>query len=130
MIGQVPDGSVVDGGSAGSFGPGAGGPVSFVPPPGPGGTTKLERRNQSLGALPPRPPRNKSYVKAPPRASPVSVKAPEIVVPPLIAFTTRIPLAVVSAPGPVVLWISRPVEPLAVPPLIISRSDGEPSPPR
>jgi hypothetical protein len=58
------------------------------------------------------------------------MNAPGIVVPPLIAFTTRMPLPVVSAPCPVVLWMSMPVELVAVPPLMISRSDGEPSPPR
>ena len=48
----------------------------------------------------------------------------------LVASTTRMPLPVVSAPAPVVLAIFSSELPVAVPPLITSRSEGEPSLPR
>jgi len=48
------------------------------------------------------------------------VKALTAVVPPLIASTTWMPLAEVSAPGPPALAMRKAVLPVAVPPLMTS----------
>jgi hypothetical protein len=58
------------------------------------------------------------------------VNALVAVVPPLMASTTSMPLALVSAPGPPALVMRNAVLPVAVPPLMTSMSEAEPSPPR
>ena len=49
---------------------------------------------------------------------------------PLVASTTSMPLPVVTAPGPPALVIRNDELPLAVPPLMTSLSEGEPSLPK
>ena len=61
---------------------------------------------------------------------PWSENAPEAEVPPLIACTTWMPFATVSAPGPPALVMRKEELPVALPPLMTSLSDGEPSAPR
>src|SRR5580700_1510561 len=97
---------------------------------GVGGTTKSLRRNQSLGALASTLPRNSRYSNGPATTRLASWKAPATVEPPLIACTTGMPLATVSAPVPPALmtWIAE--VPVALPPLMTSRSEGELSPAR
>ena len=58
------------------------------------------------------------------------MKALTAVVPPLIASTTWMPLAEVSAPGPPALVMRSKELPVALPPLMTSLSEGEPSPPK
>ena len=54
-------------------------------------------------------------------------KASLWVAPPPVACTTRMPSPEVAAPGPPAFSIQRSVVPLAIPCLITSRSDGDPS---
>ena len=60
----------------------------------------------------------------------VSENAVGVVVPPLIACTSKMPLPVVSAPGPPTLLTCREEFPVALAPSITSLSDGELSAPR
>jgi hypothetical protein len=55
---------------------------------------------------------------------------PGTVVPPLMVSTTNMPLPVVNAPAPPALVMRSSELPVAVPPLITRRSEGEPSVPR
>ena len=110
-------------------------PLVPIPPEGTGATvapgaaqSSVERRNQ-LSATGSGAPRNSLYSNGPATTGPASAKAPGAVVP-LVASTTRMPLPVVIAPGPPALVMRNNELPLAVPPLMTSLSDGEPSAPK
>ena len=84
-----------------------------------------------MGLPPITPPWNRSIVEGAGAqfAGSTRLKAPGEVVAPLIASTTRMPLAVVRAPGPPTLVTCTDVLPVAAPPLMTNLSEGEPSPP-
>ncbi len=91
--------------------------------------TRVERRYQfsPLPAL--TPPLNRKYSNAPAATGAYSANAFALVLAPLIACTTRMPSATVSAPAPPALRMPTPVVPLATPLEITSRSDAESSAP-
>src|SRR5262249_36568067 len=123
-IGGAPGTGVGNGGV-----PGAGVGVGIGAPTG--GATIALRKNQLLSAPGVTPPLNRKESNAPGvRRPPANANAVGVVVPPLMALTTRMPLLTVSAPGPPVLRTKMLVEPEPLPPLMISWFEGEPSVPR